>query len=204
MSSKISAAAEPAARKGLLLKCGKENNFITWKLEQIEICSVEFGFQANVLKTNMAYVPPAVVEADYVPPAEAGHAALTAASLTTLRLDAEKERNKEVRDLRLSLPKFYATLLRNVSPESKEEIKQHPDFDAADLSKDANVLWRIIMETHLTAVHGAGDSMRVFDQMALRTKFSQLKQRHGVSIGVFKQEATSVFQATLVISAVCF
>jgi hypothetical protein len=89
MSSKISAAAEPAARKGLLLKCGND--------KQIEICSEEFV--PNVLKTNMAYVPPTLVEADYVPHAEAGHAALTIASLTTLRLDAEKERNKELQTL---------------------------------------------------------------------------------------------------------
>jgi hypothetical protein len=64
----------------------------------------------------------------------------------------------------------------------------HPEFEAADLAKDANVLWRIITETHLTAVHGVSDSMRVFDQMSLRTRFARLRQKHGVSIGVFKQE----------------
>jgi hypothetical protein len=30
--------------------------------------------------------------------------------------------------------------------------------------------------------------MRVFDQMSLRTRFARLRQRHGVSIGVFEQE----------------
>jgi hypothetical protein len=62
------------------------------------------------------------------------------------------------------------------------------DFETADLAKDVNILWCIITETHLNAVHGASDSMRVFDRISLRTKFARLKQRHGVSIGVFKQE----------------
>jgi uncharacterized membrane protein YgcG len=114
--------------------------------------------------------------------------ALSAASVATLRLEAEKERNKEVRALKLALPRLYATIMTIVSPESKEEIRQHPDFEAADLAKDANVLWRIITETHLTAVHRVSDSMRVFDQMSLRTRFAHLRQKHGVSIGVFKQE----------------
>jgi hypothetical protein len=43
-------------------------------------------------------------------------------------------------------------------------------------------LWRC------PAVHGVSNSMRVFDQMPLRTRFARLKQRQGVSIGVFKQE----------------
>ena len=122
MNSKISKVADSDSKKCLMLKCGKANNFIAWKLEQIEICAVEFGFQANIIKTNETYVPPAVTEADYMPPAAAAGAAITAltpAGMAALRLEAEKERNKEVRALKLSLPKFYATLMTSISPESK-------------------------------------------------------------------------------------
>jgi hypothetical protein len=199
-NSKLSTEPE-AKRPALILRCGKFNNFIAWKHEQMEQCAVEYGFQANVMKTGVAYMPRPVVESDYMPAVSEDVAeelpALSAASVATLRLEAEKERNKEVRALKLALPRLYATIMMNVSPESKEEIRQHPDFEAADLAKDANVLWRIITETHLTAVHGVSDSMRVFDQMSLRTRFARLRQKHGVSIGVFKQEYDEL-KATLI------
>ena len=88
-------------------------------------CSIEFGFQANVLKSNVIYVPPAVAAADYTPAIIGGKPALTAASLATLRLEAEKQRNKEVHQLKLSKPKFYATLWETMSIESEEEVSQH-------------------------------------------------------------------------------
>ena len=193
MSKKI---AEADAKAPLMLKCGKLNNFTAWREEQKKLCSAEFGFQANVLSTNEPYVPAAVIEDDFMPPDTPGMPALTAAAVGSLRLEAEKSRNKEVRLLKLSLPKFYATLLLAISPESLEEIRHHADFEAADLAKDANVLWRIIRETHLTAVHGAGEAMRIFDQASLRARFHSLKQEAGQSIGLFKQ-AYDDFQLTL-------
>jgi hypothetical protein len=84
----------------------------------------------------VAYMPRPVVESDYMPAVSEDAAeelpALSAASVATLRLEAEKERNKEVRALKLALPRLYATIMTNVSPESKEEIRQHPDFEAAE------------------------------------------------------------------------
>ena len=102
----------------------------------------------------MIYVPPAVVAADYTPAVIEGEPALTAASLATLRLEAEKQRNKEVHQLKLSMPKFYATLWETMSIESKEEVSQHALFVQADLLHDPNILWRIIRETYLTNIHG--------------------------------------------------
>ena len=73
----------------LLLQFGKENSLQAWKLFQLGRCSIEYGFQANVLKNNVPYVPPAILPADYTPPAIAGEASLAAAALTLLRVDAE-------------------------------------------------------------------------------------------------------------------
>ena len=63
-----------------------------------------------MLKSNLPYVPPAIVAADCTPPVVAGEAALAAAALTLLRVDAEKQRNKEVLRLKQTMPKFFATL----------------------------------------------------------------------------------------------
>ena len=140
----------------LLLQFGKENNLQAWRLFQLDRCSMEYGFQANVLKNNVPYVPPAILPADYTPPAIAGEAPLAAAALTLLRVDAEKQRNKEVLRLKQTMPKFYATLWESLSIESREEITQHASFVQADLDQDPNVLWIMIRETHLTAIHGVG------------------------------------------------
>jgi hypothetical protein len=65
-NSKLSTEPE-AKRPALILRCEKFNNFIAWKHEQMEQCAVEYGFQANVMKTGVAYMPRPVVESDYMP-----------------------------------------------------------------------------------------------------------------------------------------
>ena len=109
-----------------------------------------------MLKDNLPYVPPAIVSADYTPPVVAGEAALAAAALTLLRVNAEKQRNKEVLRLKQIMSKFFATLWKSLSVESREEVSQHAQFLQADLDQDPNVLWILIRETHLTAIHGVG------------------------------------------------
>jgi hypothetical protein len=99
------------------------------------------------------FVPPAIVAANYTPLLAPGEAQLTAAALALLRVDVEKQRNKEVPRLKQTMPKFYATLWESLSIESREEVSQHADFEQADLNQDSNVLWTIIKETHLTACH---------------------------------------------------
>ena len=142
MAQKTASTAKSEVSTGkVFLQFGKENNFHAWRLSQIDRCSIEYGFQANVLKNNVPYVPPAIVPADYTPPAVAGEAALAAAALGLLRVDAEKQRNKEVLRLKQTMPKFYATLWESISIESREEVSQHALFLQADLNQDPNVLW---------------------------------------------------------------
>ena len=168
-----------------ILQFGTKNNFNTWRLLQIDRCTIEFGFQANILKNNVPYVPPGVTAADYTPAAIDGEPALTAASLATLRLEAEKQRNKEIHQLKLAMPKFYASLWESMSIESKEEVSQHNRFLEADSRQDPNILWVIIRETHLTAIHGVG--LGPLELVQMKNKFGLLKQNPGTSIGEFKK-----------------
>ena len=45
------------------------------------------------------------------------------------------------------------TLWESLSIESREAVSQHVAFEQADHDQDPNVLWTIIRETHLTAIH---------------------------------------------------
>ena len=84
------ASQKEAAKEGpTMLHFGKQNTFMAWKLERVNVCCKEFGFLANVLKTNEPYVPEAVQPADYMP-AEAQEgadplSALGAAAIAALR-----------------------------------------------------------------------------------------------------------------------
>ena len=107
----MSAKAKSDEPKSVLLRFGKENNFVSWKNFQIDACTREFGFQANVLKNGITYIPRPVVAADYTPAVEIENeieggadvpeplAALNNTALATLRVEAEKDRNKEVKKL---------------------------------------------------------------------------------------------------------
>ena len=177
----------------VILQIGASNNFETWRLHVIDKCSIEFGFQANILKNNVVYVPPGITAADYTPAAMEGETALSAASLTTLRLEAEKQRNKEVHQLKLSMPKFFSTLWESMSIESKEEVSQHTRFIEADLLHDPNILWTIIRETHLTRIHGVG--LGPLEIVNMKNKFALLRQKPGTSIGEFKKEFDLQYEA---------
>ena len=78
-------------------------------------------------------MPPGVVASDYTPAVVEGEPALTAATLVTLRLEAEKLRNKDVHQLKLSMPKLYATLWESLSTESEEEVSHYARFLEADI-----------------------------------------------------------------------
>ena len=89
----------------------------------------------------MIYLPPAVAAADYIPAIIEEEPALIAASVATLHLEAEKQRNKEVHhQLKLSMPKFYTTPWETMAIESKEESSQYALFVQADLLHDPNML----------------------------------------------------------------
>jgi hypothetical protein len=92
------------------------------------------------LAVGVPFVPPAIVAADYTPLLAAGEAQLPAAALALLRVDVEKQRNKEVLRLKQTMPKFNATLWESLSIESREEVSQHTDFEQADLNQDQMAL----------------------------------------------------------------
>ena len=185
--------------KSVILRFGKENNFNSWKIFQIAACTREFGFQANVLKNGITYTPRAVVAEDYMPAVEVAVvieggvdapeplAPLNNAALATLRVEAEKDRNKEVRQLRLNAPKFFNQLWEYMSVESRQEITQHADYLEADLNQNPNMLFRIATETHVTAIHGGGAELRNLETVRLLEKFNTLHQKQGMSIGEFKK-----------------
>jgi hypothetical protein len=143
---------------------------------------------------NSSYLPPAVKPEDYMPEDTAG---MSQANIGLLRLEAEKARSKEVRGLKVELPKLYGTLMMAISRESREELRNHPGFQVADFEQDASLPCTIILESYLTAVHGVGHAKTAIDKNILRTKLAVLKQGN-LSLAEFKKcydEGTETLKA---------
>ena len=183
------------ASSSMKLMHGKTNNFMHWKVVQTVVCIKLFGKQANVMKNNVPYVVPAVELEDYTPLVPEGGVQINNAQIALLRMEAEKTRNKVVARFKESATVFFITLWDSTSVESQEVIRQHPDFEDADLRQDPNILWAIILETHLTNMNGGGDEMRVFDRIQLERNFNSFSQRN-LTVGVFKTQFTE-FRRTL-------
>ena len=177
---------DPAVTIGNIPKLTKKN-YASWLPGMKILCSKLYGKQANVLKNNVAFVYPAVVAADYTPPLGAGQLALTGAQLAKLRLKAEEERNAKVLKLADNMAGFYATLWDSLSIESQQLIRVRPDYVAADLTEDPNLLFPIIRETHLLEIAG-GPQMIVHERVRLGIDFAYFSQGEAVSLGAFKVE----------------
>jgi hypothetical protein len=174
-----------------ILCFGKENNFSAWKEKQTDICGALYGKQANVLKNYKPHVIRAVIATDYTP-AEAEtdsddeQAEFTAAAILQFRIDAEKRRMKAVSSMEDNAPKMYATLWGSMSVDSKQQIRQHSKFFQADLDQDPNILVIMARDTHLTAIHGADDALKVMQKESERVAFTKFMQGPNTSIGEFK------------------
>jgi hypothetical protein len=48
-------------------------------------------------------------------------------------------------------------------------------------------LWSIIVETNVTAIHGAGPAMRELEIVTLKSKLNTMRQKPNMTIGEFKK-----------------
>ena len=81
--------------------------FVLWMPDALMACRERFGPIANVVKTNVPYVHRQVIDEDYLPDNILG---LTAASIMSLRVEAEKDRNRTVLKDKAKWPAFFTVL----------------------------------------------------------------------------------------------
>ena len=181
----------------VMLQFGKLINYVDWRDDRIVKDGIAFGKQANILKNYVKYVPRKIIDSDWRPAdveAEEGEeqaAPYTAGALLEFRKDAEKRRNKAISKLEENASKFYSALWQSMSLESREQIKQHPKFEEADLEQDPNILVVIARDTHLTDIHGAGDALRDVQREIVKIEFNAFNQKSNMSITEFKHQFDS-------------
>jgi hypothetical protein len=167
------------------LMYGSPNNFGEWRRELTQECMKMFGKQANLLKTNTAYVVPAVTVEDCQASIEALDMLEGAEISSSLRKEAEKSRARLVRKMRDDEPAFYVKIWESMSVESQICVSHQEGYEAVDLEQDATGLWMIVVNTHQTNAGGGGAKNQIFERTQLSAKFEQLSQG-ALPIGEFK------------------
>jgi hypothetical protein len=150
-------ASQSPPEEIMLLRSGTASNFGPWRDVTRNDARGLYGYVANVMHTDMAYEVPAIGVEDYGE-AEAG-GALPQAAIQRLKEAAILARNKDVKKLKDIRPMFYSFLIKRLSTESLNLVQAHEDFALAYVECDPNLLWAIILYTHLTHVGGHGPEL---------------------------------------------
>jgi hypothetical protein len=114
---------EKAATKLLILKYGKGNNFVKFKAALLEVALEEYGDLGRLIKKESYYLP------KFTAPDYTGMG-LTDDKARKMRMDAMKAHQRKLEKMRDDCPKLYGLILRHMSPESKDEVAQDPDYKA--------------------------------------------------------------------------
>ena len=152
-------AAEPKEPTACILRYGKANNIVEWKLQMQTKVTGLYGLMGTFFSENVRYVIPAPTEAEYAPPFPApaeGEAVLayTAAQLNKLREGALEGRRKETRKQKLDEHTVWPMMWELMSPASQSRVKEKEGYEEAYRTLDCVALWLLIRHTHLTHIYG--------------------------------------------------
>ena len=113
-----------AAAGGCILRLGKANNAVAWNEELKSTVGALYGATANFLQTNVRYVQPIPVEADYLPQAEEGGQPLAAALTAKLREGAYEGRRRAVAQQKSDEQKIWSLMWGKMSPASQGKVQE--------------------------------------------------------------------------------
>ena len=169
-------------------------NYLAWKEVMEEKCGILYGRLATVIRTGTAYVVPRIKKEDWTPPTT-----VPAETLLKLQAWAEEDRLKAIGRMRDAMPAFFMTLMSAMSVDSKQRVKVHAGYKAAELEQNPNLLWAIVVETHLTNVGGTGGKLKVFEREELKDAFAAMQMGDTETHGQFKVRYDQ--QRTILVSA---
>ena len=191
MGPKVKSSIQVMATKDeCILMSGPQNNLPAWMIWVKADAREKYGNLGTLCDSGIEFVVPAIIPSDYMPEEEQVDGAdaiapLGAAAIARLREGAILARNKDVRKYNELKPKFFAYLWKLLSPDSAILISAHTDYDAAYATSDCLALWRMIMYTHLTHVHGSELEMVELTRSDEEDKHRDLKQGSKETIGEF-------------------
>jgi len=192
-NNKMKAATQSTSVIIVLSFNRESSNYLQWIQCQIDELGPRFGRLAQVLKTHEKYVPPPIVESDYMPPAQLNEAGdeidhgLTAAGIKELKMAEILARNKQIRELKALEPSFYNAIWATQGAVSRERIASHTDYKKAYDDEDPNILLAITRKTHHTEIARGGVKLIQRDLLNANKSFMAIVQKQNESAAQLKK-----------------
>jgi hypothetical protein len=176
---------EKAATKLPILKYGKGNNFVKFKVALSEVALEEYGDLGRLIKQESYYIP------TFTAPDYTGMG-LTQDETRKLRMDAMKAHQRKLERMKDDCPKLYGLILRHMSPESKDEVAQDPDYETWSEATDPEKLWKAIVATHKVDCVTSVDAVK---ELAARKAYQSIRQGSFETLAQYSERFRETYRA---------
>jgi len=119
-------------------------------------------------------------------------AGLTQDEERKLRMEAMKAHQRKVEKMMDAHLKLFRLILRHLSPESKDEVCQDPDYDIWSEAKDPEKLWQAIIKTHKIDCVTSIDAVK---ELVARKAYQSIKQGPFETLAQYSKQFRETYRA---------
>ena len=168
-----------------ILRYGRGNNFVKFKTALSEVALEEYGDLGRLIRLEKYYVP------EFLVPDYSG-AGLTQDEERKLRMEAMKAHQRRLEKMIDARPKLYGLILRHMSPESKDEVAQDPNYDDWSKATDPEKLWQAIVKTQKIDCVTSVDAVK---ELASRKAYQSIKQGPFETLAQYSERFRETYRA---------
>jgi len=107
-------------------------------------------------------------------------------------MEAMKAHQRRVEKMMDACPKIFELILRHMSPESKDEVAQDPDYDIWSKATDPEKLWQAIVKTHKI---DCVTSIEAVKELVARKAYQSIKQGLFETLGQYSEPFRETYHA---------
>ena len=157
------------------------HNFIMWRDIMIDKATASWGLRGNLFLTGIAWKRDRVTAVDYMPYEEIGRNGRVIdpympADFRRLRETMQKDYNRDIKADVHTNCQFFVFIESKITTDSLIIIRSHPEYIGARTVFSIQLLYDIIIETHLTKVGGLNDALEAENRRCKRLLYQNAKQ----------------------------
>jgi hypothetical protein len=167
-----------------ILRFGTRGNLPQFKEALLNQFTADFGRLGEFLETGRHYAPPTPTRLGLIGLANALQTQEEKDDLEWSFKNKLKAHQSRLQKIEEELPKMYGIIIRNISIESLDKVKQDPTWPVFNLSKDPLELWNVIVKTHSVGGDSTVGPVRMYAAMR---SYAKLQQGATESLVAFKK-----------------
>ncbi len=161
-----------------ILRYGPNNNFDECQTEWKTHFTTKYGMLGQLTKDDEYYVPPAINAGEAFDEDEFEENPYLRIQI----VEEVKSRQAMIMEMFKNRPKMFAEMWGHMSEESKDKVRQHPNWHLIQKEDDPLELWKAIKATHIVTAIGNP----VADRATARDNYSKVKQHPTESLARYK------------------